>query len=90
MIDDLPGDTVEELLKYIYTDSSHNVESFSQTLLAASDKYKVKQYLFIVFGAGAQGLPGFGQRVHGLDGSAEPLEKDGMGRGEHAVEGLDQ
>lgn len=41
VIDDLPGDTVEELLKYIYTDSSHNVESFSQTLLAASDKYKL-------------------------------------------------
>ena len=41
VIDDLPGDTVEELLKYIYTDSSHNVEAFSQTLLAASDKYKV-------------------------------------------------
>ncbi|XP_023332541.1 speckle-type POZ protein-like B [Eurytemora carolleeae] len=41
VIDDLPGDTVEELLKYIYTDSSHNVELFSQTLLAASDRYKL-------------------------------------------------
>jgi len=41
VIDDLPGDTVEELLKYIYTDNSHNVESFSQTLLAASERYKL-------------------------------------------------
>ena len=42
VIDDLPGDTAEQLLKYIYTDSSHNVELFSQTLLAASDRYKVR------------------------------------------------
>jgi len=41
VIDDLPGDTAEQLLKYIYTDSSHNVELFSQTLLAASDRYKL-------------------------------------------------
>lgn len=41
VINDLPGDTVEELLRYIYTDSSNNVELFSQTLLAASDRYKL-------------------------------------------------
>jgi|688.fasta_scaffold361688_1 hypothetical protein len=29
------------LFRYIYTDSSNNVELFSQTLLAASDLYKV-------------------------------------------------
>lgn len=41
VITDLPSDTVEELLRYIYTDSSHNVDLFSQTLLAASDRYQL-------------------------------------------------
>ena len=49
VIDDLPGDTVEQLLKYIYTDNSHNVESFSQTLLAASERYKVGLCLILCF-----------------------------------------
>ena len=40
-IKDLPPDTLEVLLKYIYTDSSNNVDLFSQTLLAASDRYQV-------------------------------------------------
>ena len=43
VIENLPGDTVEELLRYIYTDNSNNVDLFSQTLLAASDIYQVKQ-----------------------------------------------
>ncbi len=30
------------MFRYIYTDSSNNVELFSQTLLAASDRYKVR------------------------------------------------
>ena len=42
VIPDLPSDTVEELLRYIYTDSSNNVDLFSQTLLAASDIYQVR------------------------------------------------
>ena len=41
VIENLPGDTVEELLRYIYTDNSNNVDLFSQTLLAASDIYQV-------------------------------------------------
>jgi len=41
VITDLPSDTVEELLRYIYTDSSNNVDLFSQTLLAASDRYQL-------------------------------------------------
>jgi len=41
VIKDLPSDTVEELLRYIYTDSSNNVDLFSQTLLAASDRYQL-------------------------------------------------
>jgi hypothetical protein len=41
VINDLSSDTVEELLRYIYTDSSNNVDLFSQTLLAASDIYQV-------------------------------------------------
>ena len=41
VIDNLPSDTVEELLRYIYTDNSNNVDLFSQTLLAASDTYQV-------------------------------------------------
>ena len=41
VISDLPSDTVEELLRYIYTDNSNNVDLFSQTLLAASDIYQV-------------------------------------------------
>lgn len=40
-IKDLPPDTLEVLLKYIYTDSSNNVDLFSQTLLAASDRYQL-------------------------------------------------
>merc|ERR1711974_109065 len=43
VIESLPGDTVEELLRYIYTDNSNNVDLFSQTLLAASDIYQVSQ-----------------------------------------------
>ena len=43
VIENLPGDTVEELLRYIYTDNSNNVDLFSQTLLAASDIYQVTQ-----------------------------------------------
>ena len=42
VIENLPGDTVEELLRYIYTDNSNNVDLFSQTLLAASDIYQVR------------------------------------------------
>lgn len=41
VINDLSSDTVEELLRYIYTDSSNNVDLFSQTLLAASDIYQL-------------------------------------------------
>merc|ERR1712130_201798 len=41
VIENLPGDTVEELLRYIYTDNSNNVDLFSQTLLAASDIYQL-------------------------------------------------
>lgn len=41
VIDNLPSDTVEELLRYIYTDNSNNVDLFSQTLLAASDTYQL-------------------------------------------------
>ena len=41
VIENLPGDTVEELPRYIYTDNSNNVDLFSQTLLAASDIYQV-------------------------------------------------
>ena len=43
VIENLPGDTVEELLRYIYTDNSNNVDLFSQTLLAASDIYQVRR-----------------------------------------------
>jgi len=41
VIENLPGDTVEELLRYIYTDNSNNVDLFSQKLLAASDIYQL-------------------------------------------------
>eukprot|EP00096_Caligus_rogercresseyi_P011269 TRINITY_DN4387_c0_g1_i1.p1 TRINITY_DN4387_c0_g1~~TRINITY_DN4387_c0_g1_i1.p1 ORF type:complete len:446 (-),score=162.99 TRINITY_DN4387_c0_g1_i1:532-1869(-) len=38
---DFPSETFEELLRYIYTDSSANVDLFANTLLAASDKYQL-------------------------------------------------
>ena len=41
VITDLPSETVEKLLHYIYTDNSENVDMFSQTLLAASDQYQL-------------------------------------------------
>ena len=41
VINDLPSETVEELLRYIYTDNSQNVDTYSQTLLAASDQYQL-------------------------------------------------
>ena len=41
VINDLPSETVEELLRYIYTDKSSNVDAYSQTLLAASDRYQL-------------------------------------------------
>ena len=41
MIADLPSETVEELLRYIYTDNSTNVDVYSQTLLAASEQYQL-------------------------------------------------
>eukprot|EP00092_Neocalanus_flemingeri_P028564 GFUD01031020.1.p1 GENE.GFUD01031020.1~~GFUD01031020.1.p1 ORF type:complete len:480 (-),score=149.04 GFUD01031020.1:137-1576(-) len=41
VIPNLPSDTVEELLRYIYTDNSYNVDIFSQTLLMASDQYQL-------------------------------------------------
>ena len=48
VIENLPGDTVEELLRYIYTDNSNNVDLFSQTLLAASDIYQVLRKIKLV------------------------------------------
>jgi len=41
IINDLPADTVEELLRYIYTDNPSAVDEFSHTLLAASDQYQL-------------------------------------------------
>ena len=41
VIADLPSETVEELLRYIYTDNSTNVDLYSQTLLKASDQYQL-------------------------------------------------
>ena len=41
VITDLPSDTVEELLRYIYTDNSTHMDTYSLTLLAASDQYQL-------------------------------------------------
>ena len=41
VITDLPSDTVEELLRYIYTDNSTHVDTYSLPLLAASDQYQL-------------------------------------------------
>ena len=41
VITDLPSETVEELLRYIYTSNSTNVATYSQTLLAASEQYQL-------------------------------------------------
>lgn len=38
---DFPSETLEELLKYIYTDSSANVDLFANKLLEASDRYQL-------------------------------------------------
>ena len=40
-IKDLQPDTLEELLSYIYTDSSANVDACANSLLAAADLYKL-------------------------------------------------
>ena len=41
LITDLPANTVEELLRYIYTDNCNNMDQLSRTLLAASDQYQL-------------------------------------------------
>ena len=41
VITDIPPDTVEELLRYIYTDNISKLEVYSLSLLAASDQYQL-------------------------------------------------
>ena len=41
LITEYPPETIESLLRYIYTDSTHNINHSSHSLLAATDHYQV-------------------------------------------------
>ena len=54
-ITDVRPETLEELVDYIYTDSSACVDRMARTLLAASELYKVCHFLAISCISGPNG-----------------------------------
>ena len=49
LIEDVEPDIMSEVLRFIYTDKTSNIDKMSDLLLAAADKVSLKQLDYIIF-----------------------------------------